>query len=265
MIIIITLYTLPAIAQEVTVGKALMRTIKDKKDSSALNIIELWRQYINRHSEAKESTAGLWINRDTTKFLASYNGKAEKNYDHKIFRLENYGNGEYSFSVKATYRGRASRKTYGLRSINYYMYALETNEGIRFTAPLDYGVYNGKIVKKTLGLIDFYFPQNLKITENEMNKCGDFIDMLVSTFEIKDFNRINYVLSENHTYASLLAGIMMREDKRGSGVNAEFIYPNTILAGRLCHKHELTHAALYQKTVIHIVIQKLPQNTKKPQ
>ncbi len=157
LIIIITIYTLPAIAQEVTVGKALMRTIKDKKDSSALNIIELWRQYINRHSEAKESTAGLWINRDTTKFLASYNGKAEKNYGHKIFRLENYGNGEYSFSVKATYRGRASRKTYGLRSINYYMYALETNEGIRFTAPLDYGVYNGKIVKKTLGLIDFTF------------------------------------------------------------------------------------------------------------
>ncbi len=37
------------------------------------------------------------------------------------------------------------------------MYALETNEGIRFTAPLDYGVYNGKIVKKTLGLIDFTF------------------------------------------------------------------------------------------------------------
>lgn len=50
-----------------------------------------------------------------------------------------------------------------------------------------------------------------------MKKCGDFIDMLVSTFEIKDFNRINYVLSENHTYASLLAGIMMREDKQING------------------------------------------------
>ena len=70
--IIITLYTLPAMAQKVTVGKVLERTIKDKKESSALKIIESWRQYIDSHGKARESTADMWINRDTTKFLASF-------------------------------------------------------------------------------------------------------------------------------------------------------------------------------------------------
>lgn len=246
LIIIITLYTLPAIAQEVTVGKALMRTIMDKKDSSALNIIESWRQYIDRHSEAKESTAGFWINRDTTKFLASYNGKAEKNYDHEIFRIDSYGNREYGFTVKATYRGTVSRKTYGLRSINYYMYAFETEEGIRFMTPLDYGVYKNEIIKKTSALVDFYYPRDLKVTDNEIQECTYFIDMLVSTFKLKNLNKINYIVSENHAYSCLLAGIMMQDDKRTSGINAEFVYPNTILAGRVCHRHELAHAVFYQ-------------------
>lgn len=231
---------------EVTVGKALERTIKDKQDSIAMNIIESWRHYIEIHSKAQESTAGMWVNRDTTKFIASYNGKTEKNYDHEIFRLDYYGNGEYGFSVKATYRGKVSRETYGLRSMNYYLYSIENEEGIKFMTPLDYGVYKNEIIRKTCGLIDFYFPRNLKVTEDEMKKCGDFIDMLVSTFELKDLNRINYIMSENHAHASLLAGIMISEDKRASGVNAEYIYPDTILAGRICHKHELTHAVLYQ-------------------
>ena len=70
--------------------------------------------------------------------------------------------------------------------------------------------------------------------------------MLVSTFELKNLNKINYIVSENHAYSCLIAGIMMQDDKRTSGINAEFVYPNTILAGRVCHRHELAHAVFYQ-------------------
>ena len=105
-LIILTLYTLPAMGQEVTIRKVLGKMIKDNQDSTAVNIVESWRMYINTHCETQENTAEMWVNRDTSNFLASYNGKIEKNYDHEIFRIDSYGNGEYSFSVKAVYRGK---------------------------------------------------------------------------------------------------------------------------------------------------------------
>ena len=246
--IFLTLFTLPTMAQEVTMGKVLKKMVKDKQDSTVENIVESWRLYISTHSKAQESTAEMWVNRDTSKFLASYNGKIEKNYDHEIFRIDSFGNGEYSFSVKAVYRGKTTRKKYGLRSINYYVYAIETKDGFKFMAPLDYGVYKNKIIRKSCGLVDFYFPSDLNYSETDLKQSSEFIESLVTTFKLEDITQINYVVAEHHTYAYAknLAGIMMYDDKRSSGVNAEFVYPNTILAGVPCHKHELTHAVFYQ-------------------
>ena len=248
LILLLSLISLavPSMAQVVTVGKAIEKTVREKHDSSFMTIIDSWSRYVETHSKAQESTAEMWVNRDTARFLASYNGKTEKHYDHEIFRIDSYGNGEYGFSVKAVHRGKAARKTYGLRSINYYMYALETEEGIKFMAPLDYGVYNDIIIRKTCGHIDFYFPHDFRIDETGMIQCSEFIDSLVSMFGLEEVRQINYVISENYASSKLIAGILMHDDGRSSGVSAEFVYPDTILAGRICHKHELTHSVLYQ-------------------
>lgn len=244
-LIILTLFTLPAMGQEVTIRKVLGKMIKDNQDSTAVNIVESWRMYINTHSETQENTAEMWVNRDTSNFFASYNGKIEKNYDHEIFRIDSYGNGEYSFSVKAVYRGKVTRKKHGLKSINYYVYAIKTEDGFKFMAPLDYGVYKNEIVRKSCGLIDFYFPNDFNYTETDLKESHDFIENLVATFELDDIKPINYVVAGSYSYAMNLTGIMMYDGKRDSDLNAEFIYPNTIVADRLCHKHELTHAVFY--------------------